>query len=64
MKKKEYTFIQILNDTRGKKIIECLEEVIRDANRGNTDKQEIAESYAESLLKEFGYDYLEIHKEW
>ena len=64
MKKKEYTFIDILNDPRGKQLIEAIEYVIGDANAGNKDKQETAESYAADLLEEFGYDYFAIHKEW
>jgi translation initiation factor 2 alpha subunit (eIF-2alpha) len=64
MKAKELTFEQLLNIPRAKKLIEALEYVIPEANDGNTDKQEIAESYAEELMKEYGYPYLAIHKEW
>lgn len=62
--KKKYTFEEILTDENGCKLIEALEYVIVEANAGNKDKQEITDSYAESLQKEFGYDYLAIYKEW
>lgn len=54
--KQRASFTDVLKDEDGKKLIEAIEYVLREAEKGNKDKQSIVEGHNEELKKKFNYD--------